>query len=72
MLEDYSNIYHHSALNQRKNLQIHLKLGKERLNTKVLFRFMGSDQLESFKRDALFAIELEGGGKSKQSKLYPL
>jgi hypothetical protein len=56
MLEDYSNIYHHSALNQRKNLQIHLKLGKERLNTKVLFRFMGSDQLEGFKRDALFAI----------------
>ena len=56
MLEDYSHIYHHSALHRRKDVQVHLKLGRERPNSKVLFRFVGSEQLESFKKDALFAI----------------
>jgi hypothetical protein len=57
-LEDYSQIYQHSALNQEKPPQVHLKLGKERFNTRILFRFMGGEPLEGFKKDALFAIEL--------------
>ena len=55
-----------------KTPQIHLKLGKEKRNTRLVFRFMGQDTLEGFKKDALFAIELKGGDKIKQSKLYPL
>lgn len=54
--EDYSEIYQHSALNQVKAPQIHLKLGKEKRNTRLVFRFMGQDALEGFKKDALFAI----------------
>ena len=70
--EDYSTIYNQSTLNQQKEVQIHLKLGKERSNTRAIFKFMGNDQLEGFRKDSLFSIELEGGGKAKQSKLYPL
>ena len=70
--EDYSTIYNQSTLNQLKEVQIHLKLGKERSNTRAIFKFMGNDQLEGFRKDSLFSIELEGGGKTKQSKLYPL
>ena len=70
--EDYSTIYNQSTLNQLKEVQIHLKLGKERSNTRAIFKFMGNDQLEGFRKDSLFAIELEGGDRTKQSKLYPL